>query len=411
MSERAVARGSGADFRSQAGQAPPKRHVARQLQALIVGLTVLVASIATLARLLDDTTPTVLGLVFLVATITFLVVGWLIAVRRPGNVVGPLVLAIGFPLAGYVVLDAYIRHPEPMPGIALAALLISLMDGPLFLAIALLFLVFPDGHLPSPRWRWLVGSTALFATLVFCGAALRPGAFPYYTWLENPLAPPPTPLWAIWEGVYGLTVLCIGLAALSLVGRWRRSGALERAQLKWVAAAASLVTAAMVTYGAEAGPNGYSEVGDLAVGISWTLFPMAIGAAILRYRLYEIDRIISRTIGWALVTGLLVAVFAGLVVGLQGVLAGFTQGQTLAVAASTLVAFALFAPLRRRVQRAVDRRFDRARYDGERVVTAFGERLRDRVDLASVEADIATTVHEALHPGSVAVWVRPAAEG
>jgi hypothetical protein len=387
------------------------RHVGRLLLGWIIGLAIMVTSIATVARLLDDTTPTILSLVFLAATISFLIVGWLIVVRRPGNLVGPLVLGIGVPLAGYVVLDAYIRHPEPMPSTDVAALAISLMDGPLFFAIAMLFLVFPDGRPPSPRWRWLVGSTALFATLVSCGAALRPGAFPSYTWLDNPLVPPPTALWTIWEAVYGLTVLCVGIAALSLVGRWRRSGALERAQLKWAAAAASLVTAAMITYGAGAGPNDYSEVGDLAVGVSWTLFPAAIGIAVLRYRLYEIDRIISRTIGWALVTGILVAVFGGLVVGLQATLSGVTQGGTLAVAASTLVAFALFSPVRRRVQRVVDRRFDRARYDGERLVTAFGERLRDRVDLAGVEADIAATVHEALRPGTVTVWVRREVRG
>jgi hypothetical protein len=387
-----------------------ERAVARVL-GLIIGLTTMVTSIATVARLLDGTTPTILSLVFLAATVSFLVVGWLIVIRRPGNLVGPLVLAIGFPLSGYVVLDAYIRHPGSMPFVDVAALAISLMDGPLFLTIVVLFLVFPDGRLPSPRWRWLVGSTALFATLVFSGAALRPGAFPYYTWLENPLAPPPTALWTIWEAAYGLTVLCVGIAALSLVGRWRRSGALERAQLKWAAAAASLVTAAMVTYGAGAGPNDYSELGDLAVGTSWTLFPVAIGVAVLRYRLYDIDRIISRTIGWTLVTGLLVALFAGLVVGLQAALAGVTQGGTLAVAGSTLVAFTLFAPVRRRVQRAVDRRFDRARYDGERLVAAFGERLRDRVDLDAVEADITATVHEALRPGTVTVWVREQAKG
>ena len=136
-----------------------------------------------------------------------------------------------------------------------------------------------------------------------------------------------------------------------------------------------------------------SYVGILAM-------PIAIGIAVTRYRLYEIDRLISRTIGWALVTGVLVLVFAGTVVGLQAILARITQGETLAVAASTLVAFALFQPVRRRVQTAVDRRFDRARYDGDRTAAAFTERLREQVDLAGLEADIAGVVDTALRPSS-----------
>ena len=134
--------------------------------------------------------------------------------------------------------------------------------------------------------------------------------------------------------------------------------------------------------------------------------PLAIGIAVVRYRLYEIDRIISRTIGWALVTGLLVAVFIGGVLALQALLADFTQGQTLAVAASTLVAFALFQPVRRRVQRAVDRRFDRARYDGERTAAAFAERLRDEVDLVTLAAELQGTVGAAVRPTISSLWLR-----
>jgi hypothetical protein len=139
-----------------------------------------------------------------------------------------------------------------------------------------------------------------------------------------------------------------------------------------------------------------------------TLFalPVVIAIAVLRYRLFEIDRVVSRTIGWAVVTGSLLAVFGGAVVGLQALLADVTQGQTLAVAASTLVAFALFQPLRRRVQAAVDRRFDRARVDADRTASAFADRLRDQIDLGGVEADIAGTIEAALRPSSTGVWVR-----
>jgi len=134
--------------------------------------------------------------------------------------------------------------------------------------------------------------------------------------------------------------------------------------------------------------------------------PIATGIAVLRYHLYDIDRVISRSIGWAAVTSVLVAVFVVAVVALQALLEGITQGQTLAVAASTLLAAALFQPLRRRVQVAVDRRFDRARYDGERTAAAFGERLRNEVDLAGLETELTETVALALRPGSTTVWIR-----
>ncbi len=141
------------------------------------------------------------------------------------------------------------------------------------------------------------------------------------------------------------------------------------------------------------------------------LLPVAIGIAVLRYRLYEIDRLISRTIGWAIVTALLVGAFALLVLGSSAVLEPLTGGNTLAVAGSTLVVAALFTPLRARVQRAVDRRFDRARYDGERLVGAFGERLRDEVDLEVIRADVLGTVDQAVRPTTVGLWLRERPEG
>jgi hypothetical protein len=171
---------------------------------------------------------------------------------------------------------------------------------------------------------------------------------------------------------------------LSLLARYARSAGIERLQLRWLVAGLAAVAIAV--------PVGFvlfAAFGSAIEGWAWlpaivalTLPPIAIGIAVLRYRLYEIDRIISRTIGWALVTGVLVAVFVALVVGFQALLAQITQAETLAVAASTLVVFALFQPIRRRVQTAVDRRFDRARYDGDRTAAAFTERLREQVDLA-----------------------------
>lgn len=194
----------------------------------------------------------------------------------------------------------------------------------------------------------------------------------------------------------------------ALVVRWRRGSTLERTQIKWVAAASVVLLvgeiASLLTFD-PTNPLG-NPITFAAATLCTAVVPLAMGVAILRYRLYEIDRLISRTIGWAIVTGLLVAVFAGAVVGLQALLAGFTQGQTLAVAASTLVAFALFQPVRRQVQRAVDRRFDRARYDAERTAGAFADRLRDETDIETVTADLTATTRAALAPAGLGIWIR-----
>jgi hypothetical protein len=176
----------------------------------------------------------------------------------------------------------------------------------------------------------------------------------------------------------------------------------------WLIAVTALAAASLPfafvggTLGLTVAANAAWFVGFFAIAA----LPIAIGIAILRYRLFEIDRIISRTLGWAIVTGVLVAVSAGAVVLLQAALAPFTQENTIAVAASTLVAFALFQPLRRRVQRVVDRRFDRARYDGEQTVQAFSGRLRHETDLAHAASALLTTTRDAVHPMSVGVWLR-----
>jgi uncharacterized membrane protein YidH (DUF202 family) len=387
------------------------RRVPRPARVLATGMLEMLAAIAAILTAAAGESPVILEVAWLGTATSFLVVGSVLVDRRPGNAVGPLVLLFGVAMAAFLILDGWVKVAGDRAGQDLAALLVSVLDGPIFLLVTLLFLVFPDGRLPSPRWRYLAWIATALAVIVFAGALMRPGPFPYYTWIENPIGVTENPLTGLYELAYGLLVGCVLIAACSLVVRWRRATAVERAQLKWVAAAALLTALAMITYGGTAGPTQYSDLGDLLVGVAFGLFPIAIGIAVLRYRLYEIDRIISRTIGWALVTGILGAVFVGAVILLQALMAGFTQGETLAVAASTLVAFALFQPLRRRVQSGVDQRFDRARYDGQRVIDAFAERLRDRVDLGEVETDIAATVREALRPGSVTVWVRTEAQG
>jgi hypothetical protein len=219
---------------------------------------------------------------------------------------------------------------------------------------------------------------------------------------------PALPLLAAFGGAAAATsIIGFGGAAAAVLVRFRGPDPVVREQTKWLAAvaalAAGLFPAAFIVPIADLA-NALFALGLIAM----IALPTAIGIAVLRYRLYEIDRIVSRTIGYGLVTGVLVIVFSSAVIAFEAVLAGVTetQGETLAVAASTLVAFALFQPLRQRIQRAVDRRFDRSRYDGERTSAAFSERLRAEVDLVTVTADLDTTVRAAMAPTAMGVWLR-----
>ncbi len=199
-------------------------------------------------------------------------------------------------------------------------------------------------------------------------------------------------------------ILALPVVLASAIVRYRRGSAIERQQLKWFGATAALAAISLCV--AMLAPEPYGVIGFFGAMVAVALLPVAIGAAILRYRLYEIDRLVSRSISWAVVSLSLAAVVAGVVIALQAALAGVTQGGTLAVAASTLLAFALFQPLRRRVQHLVDRRFDRARYDGQRLANAFAERLRDEVDLAEICDQMLATVATAVRPEHGSVWLR-----
>jgi hypothetical protein len=214
----------------------------------------------------------------------------------------------------------------------------------------------------------------------------------------------------------GIALLPIGLlasailAVASIVARFRRGGPPERAQVKWLLAAVALCAVLLPpSFIDDNGSSGFSLLDTLAMA-SLALVPLSVGVAVTRYRLYEIDRIVSRTIGWALVTAVLLATFAGGVVVLQAVLAPVTRESTLAVAVSTLTAFALFQPLRRRVQRAVDRRFDRTGYDGQTTATMFADQIRNEVDLGRLRNTLVSTAAAAVRPTDARVWLRTAGD-
>lgn len=348
----------------------------------------------------------VLSPILVAVPAAYLVVGTLIVERRPGNRIGPILYLMGLLIAGYQVADAIVKQLGPSGPAVYLAWAVTLLDAPVFALLALLFLLFPDGRLPSPRWRWVGLAVVAFGAIAMVGTAIIPGPFAYYPNIANPFGIAGQPLSEAMPTFYMLTIVGVTLAALSLVGRWRVGGPTERAQLKWVATAATLIAIVMVAYFSLFGPGNYNDIADIATWLAFGFFPIAIGIAILRYHLFEIDRLVSRTIAYVLTTATLVATYAAGILILQGPLAAITGGEAVAVAASTLAAAALFQPVRSRVQSAVDRRFDRARFDADRTATAFAERLRHEVDIVSVAGDLDATVRGALKPTVLGLWLR-----
>jgi hypothetical protein len=359
---------------------------------------------------LPDRPSLILFLVAASVMLTYPFVGTLLAVKRPRNPLGWLLLVLGLGFTLSFFSSEYLGRATisgwPLPGAVWVAWL-STWTFVLNVSIAFgwIPLLFPTGRVPSQRWAPLAWAIGIVTVVGAAAAILNPaeldGAGVLFV---NPVgvAALGAPIDAI-NALYMPTIAMLGaLSVASLLLRFRRSHGVERQQLRWfLLATASFLVTLVTTFAT--GIEGLFVVAlAAAAGI-----PVAAGIAILRYRLYEIDRLISRTIGWAVVTAILVAVFVGGVAILQAVLAPVTKENTFAVAVSTLVAFALFQPLRRRVQRAVDRRFDRARYDSQVMADVFAERLRDQVDLEGLEHDLATTVDGTLRPVSLAVWLRP----
>ena len=343
--------------------------------------------------------------VFFVGVVAaYLLVGLVLIERRRGNPLGPLIFTMGLLTWFYVLADIYITRSGPPPGAIVAAWAVGLLDAPLFVLVSLVFLVFPDGRLPSRRWRALLGLNIALLVVVVSGTAVAPGHFLFYPQFENPFAVEGVP--EIVGAAYLTLLVSVAMSALSLVSRWREAGAVERAQLKWVASSAVVIAAVMGSYGIVVGPGDYSAFFDALVSFAIGFFPIAIGIAILRYRLFEIDRLVSRTIAYVVVTAVLVASYAAVILLLQGPLGTVTGGDTIPVAISTLVVAALFQPLRRQVQSVVDRRFDRARFDAEHTSAAFAERLREDVDIESVTTDLRATVRISIAPSSVGLWLR-----
>ena len=275
-------------------------------------------------------------------------------------------------------------------------------------ALGFVLLLTPTGSLPSPRWRWWARAAAAAPVVSVVAVMLARRNF------DQPYQPTGNPLdlsdlsgalLVIYQLAFAVTNLAVVVGAVSLVVRFRRARGGERQQLRWVALAAALASVgSLVVVVASAMGTNAPLLGWVA-GVYVAVLPVAIGAAIFRYRLYDLDRIISRTLAYALLTALLAGGYAAVVLGLGRLL---PDSSSLAVAAATLAVAALFQPFRRRIQQTVDRRFNRRRHDAAQTIEAFSARLRDQLDLDTLEAELLSVVTQTMQPTRASIWLRPA---
>ncbi|HVL65432.1 MAG TPA: hypothetical protein VM573_09725 [Actinomycetota bacterium] len=413
-----------------------ERRTATLLAWFLFGFTALAFAGGIVFSLLNATSgaeigPAVLALVMF----SFPIVGVLVATRHPHNSVGWILLAIGFAwgfadafMKGYIRY-AYVTEPGSLPAPdVLAALHASAWVPGVGLIGTFLILLFPDGRLPSERWRPLARLSAFVLVVVTALTTMTPGSIREVAQLDF-LPADPNPLGvaalrslsaaAYW--ILPLLPLCMIASAVAMIGRFRRSQGRERLQLKWFSAGAGLTaTLYMTAVGFSlAFDSDWSGIGSPAwltllqnfSLFSFVLIPIAAGIAILRYRLYDIDVIINRALVYGALTGTLALLYAAGVVTTSALARLVTRQETndLAVAASTLAVAALFRPVRRNLQSFIDRRFYRRKYDAEKTLDRFSARLRDEVDLDALNSDVIGVVAATMQPRHASMWLRPLA--
>jgi hypothetical protein len=367
------------------------------LGLLVAGLAIAAPDVAAPSEVLADV------LAFgAVGALLFGPVGAFLAARRPRNPVGWLLAGYGVLLAflwftvAYVgeLFDFRLRPPGSLPGADWVAWAFAVVWHPGYGLLFLLLILFPHGRLPSPRWRPLAwGGAAFYAVLALC-AAVSPAVTRDYFASARPVLRLPGAALAgpVFETILAGNFLLLAVAMASLLVRLRRARGEERQQVKWFVYSVTVALAAVL-------------LGFLVLGGGYLVpllgaIPVSAAVAIQRYRLYDIDRIINRTVVYGLLTVLLGLGYAGAVL-LLG------QRSSLAVAGATLAVAAAFQPARRRIQQAVDRRFDRRRYDAARTIVGFSARLRDEVDLDALQAELLAVVEQTMQPTSVSLWLRP----
>jgi hypothetical protein len=372
-------------------------------------LALLVAS-AVIWSMAGDAFGVVQAVIWLLAFV-FATVGALIALRQPANALGWMFLGVavsaGLSEAAHAYADYWTAGDGGIESLAKAGAWYGSLSWIPFVLVptTFLLLLFPDGHLVSARWRPIAWCAALGVAGGFVTQGLAPGTLEDYPQIANPYAVH-TPLLDPLTGLAFLA-LVIGVfgSAASLVVRYRRAVGDRRLQIKWLALAGAVAAVTFVV--AIAGYDVWGEdVSNLAIMLSVLGIPLAAGVAILRYRLYDVDVVINRTVVYGALTAALAALYVGSVLLLQVALGGLTQDSGLAVAGSTLAVAAAFRPMRAHIQQTVDRRFFRRRYDARHTLEAFSARLRDQVDLTALDAELRGVVAETMQPAHVSVWLR-----
>jgi len=390
--------------------------LAWSLAALSVIMFVAAIALHVLARSVDSpgewsTLGAVGRVVSFLPFLAFPLVGALVASRRPRNWVGWILLADGLLWTFGSVLDSYRIYGLARPGsvpfqVAVHALSQWLWVPAVGLFAVYLILLFPDGRLPSWRWRPLAWFSGAVMVLLSAGIG-KPFGLEQYPWVSD-----------AFPVVLALLPLCILASAVSLVLRYRRAGSEVREQIKWVAFAALFVgvqfvidigaSVLLVPMTASGREPPWLALLDQVGFISFAGVPIAVGIAVLKYRLYDIDVIINRALVYGSLTATLVALYFGGIVVLQRLFVALTgQQSTLAVVASTLAIAAMFSPLRHRIQGIVDRRFYRRKYDAAKTLEAFSARLRDETDLQALNGELTRVVRETMQPAHVSLWLRP----
>jgi hypothetical protein len=396
--------------------------VTRQKRWLAAGLVVASAALVALGVTAALATPDrVAGgdsawdaLSFVPTVAAFSFIGGLIALRRPGNLIGWLLAVIGLLFAIVLACSAVARWGletgdlrKPVAewisvGTSLWVIALGLIGTQLPLRL-------PDGRLPSPRWRWFSRISIALIAITLIGMGTQRGLVEGVPRIANPLG-------AAWAeplaATIFLVIVCFVIGIAALFRRYRHASELDRVQLRWVALGGGVFLAVYLVTLPLPGVLGASEdspTADLITTISQTAFaalPIAIGYAILRHRLYDIDVVVNRTLVYGALTATLAGTYLGSVLLLQFLLGGITGDSGLAVAGSTLAVAALFRPARAHIQAAVDRRFFRRKYDAQRTLEAFSSRLRDEVDLRALSSELGAVVRETLQPAHLSLWLR-----
>lgn len=343
----------------------------------------------------------------LLAFLAFSTMGALLVVHLPRNALGWIFLAIplGAALGSASEILAFhglVDAPGSIPAATAAAWIYSWAWYPTITLVAFVLFLFPTGSAPSRRWRRLGCALWILLGLMTLRFMSYPGP------LDKDVRLPRNPLGIGWvkdvalggDVAVALTVaVIVGSSVAALLVRFRRSRGDERQQMKWMALAG-------VVLGLGALVNTVGNFSDVVFALTISQVPVALGIAVFKYRLYDIDRVINRTVVYGASSALLAGVYAGLVLGGQALFASIAGGSRIAIAISTLVVAGLFLPVRRRVQRVVDRRFYRRRYDAERTLEAFASRLRDPVELERLQADLLDVVRETMQPADASLWLR-----